>query len=67
MQGSHLTPNQQSLTPIFPLGLPTFQENLTKLHSGTPTFFRKSIWDSYFENPSENPEHEILLRLKKVT
>ena len=36
-------------------GFSTFQENLTKLHSGTPTFLKKCPWDSYFENPSENP------------
>ena len=54
-QGSHLTPNQQSLTPVFGLGLPTFQENLTKLHGGTPTFLRKCPWDSCFKNPSEYP------------
>ena len=36
-------------------GTSTFQENLIKLHSGTPTFFKKCLWDSYFENPCEIP------------
>ena len=36
-------------------GTPTFQENLTKLHGGTPTFLIKCPWDSHLENPSENP------------
>ena len=39
-QGSHLTPNQQSQTPIFGLELQLFMKNLTKLLSksvhGTP-------------------------------
>ena len=39
---------------FFGAGTPTLKENLTKLHSGTPTFL-KSPWGSYFENPSENP------------
>ena len=42
-------------------GTPTFQENLTKLHCGTPSFLKKSPWDSCFENPSENPEIMICL------
>ena len=37
-------------------GTPTFQENLTKLHSGTPVFLRECPWNSCFENPSENPD-----------
>ena len=40
----------------FGAGTPSFQENLTKLCSGTPTLLKKSPWDSCFENPSENPE-----------
>ena len=52
-QGSHLTPDQEFLL-LFGAGTPTLKENLTKLHSGTPTFL-KSPWGSYFENPSENP------------
>ena len=39
----------------FGAGTPSFQENLTKLCSGTPTLLKKSPWDSCFENPSENP------------
>ena len=55
-KGSHLTPNQQSQTPIFGL-----QENSTKLHDGTPTFLKKCPWDSCFENPSENPAVLIVI------
>ena len=62
-QGSHLTPNQQSQNPVFGLGLlTTFQENLTKLHSGTPTLIKKCPLDSCFENPSENPDTGMFLR-----
>ena len=26
------------------------------LHCGTPTFSKRCLWDSYFQNPSENPD-----------
>ena len=39
----------------FGAGTPIFQENLTKLHSGTPSILEKCPWDSCFENPSKNP------------
>ena len=42
-------------TPIFGLGTSVFQRISSKLHCGTPTFSHKCLWDSSFENPSENP------------
>ena len=41
------------------VGTPTFWGNLTKLHSGTPTFLKKCPWDSCFENPSEKSGPEL--------
>ena len=43
-------------TPMFGLGIPVFQRISSKLHCGTPTFSHKCLWDSNFQNPSENPE-----------
>ena len=34
----------------------TYQENLTKLYSGTSTYFKNCPWNSCFENPSEDPD-----------
>ena len=54
-QGSQITPYLQSFTPIFGLGTPVFQRISSNLHSGTQTFSKVCLWDSYFQNPSENP------------
>ena len=54
--GFSLTPYLESFTPIFGLGTPVFQRISSKLHCGTPTFSQKCLWDSNFQNPSENPE-----------
>ena len=53
--GFSLTPYLESFTPIFGLGTPVFQRISSKLHCGTPTFSHKCLWDSKFQNPSENP------------
>ena len=45
---------------------PTFQENLTKVHDGTPTFLKKGPWNSYFENPSENPASYSISRIQRL-
>ena len=45
-------------------GTPSFQKNLTKLYSGTPTFLKKCPLDSYFENPRDSPVYaEIQTRI----
>ena len=49
-----LTPNQQSQTPALGLVLHLFRK-INNIYSGTPTFLKKCPWDSYFENPSDNP------------
>ena len=40
-------------------GTPTFQEILSKLHSGTAGLLRKVVWDSCFHNPTENPDQYL--------
>ena len=54
--GFSLTPYLEYFTPIFGLGTPVFQGISSILHCRTPTFSQKCLWDSYFQNPSENPE-----------
>ena len=56
MSGFSLTPFLESFTPIFGLGTPVFHRISSNLHSGTPTFSKICLWDSYFQNPSENPD-----------
>ena len=53
--GFSLTPYLESFTPTFGLGTPVFPRISSNLHCGTPTFSIKCLWDSYFQNPSENP------------
>ena len=53
--GFSLTPNLESFTPTFGLGTPVFPRISSNLHCGTPTFSKRCLWDSYFQNPSENP------------
>ena len=43
------------VTPTFGLGTPVFPRISSSLHCGTPTFSKRCLWDSYFQNPSENP------------
>ena len=52
-----LTPYLESFTPTFGLGTPVFPRISSNLHCGTPTFSKRCLWDSYFQNPSENPGH----------
>ena len=54
--GFSLTPYLESITPTFRLGTPVFPRISSNLHCGTPTFSKRCLWDSYFQNPSENPE-----------
>ena len=56
ISGFSLTPYLESFTPIFGLRTPVFQRISSNLHSGTPTFSKICLWDSCFQNPSENPE-----------
>ena len=53
--GFSLTPYLESFTPTFGLGTPVFPKISSNLHCGTPTFSKRCLWDSYFQNPSENP------------
>ena len=55
LSGFSLTPYLESFTPTFGLGTPVFPRISSNLHSGTPTFSKRCLWDSYFQNPSENP------------
>ena len=57
VSGFSLTPYLESFTPIFGLGTPVFQRISSKLpvHSETPTFSQKCLWNPSFQNPSENP------------
>ena len=50
-----LTPHLESFTPTFGAGTPVFPRISSNLHCGTPTFSKRCLWDSYFQNPSENP------------
>ena len=50
-----LTPYLESFTPTFGLGTPVFPRISSNLHCGTPTFSKRCLWDSCFQNPSENP------------
>ena len=59
--GFSLTPYLESFTPTFGLGTPVFPRISSNLHCGTPTFSKRCLWDSYFQNPSENPVHEVLV------
>ena len=58
--GFSLTPYLESFTPTFGLGTPVFPRISSNLHCGTPTFSKRCLWDSYFQNPSENPVYESL-------
>ena len=51
--GFLLTPYLESFTPTF--GTPVFPRMSSNLHCGTPTSPKRCLWDSYFQNPSENP------------
>ena len=53
--GFSLTQYLGSFTPNFGLGTPVSQRISSNLVSGTPTFSKVCLWDSYFQNPSENP------------
>ena len=53
--GFSLTPYLESFTPTFGQGTPVFPRISANLHCGTPTFSKRCLWDSYFQNPSENP------------
>ena len=53
--GCSLTPYLESFTPTFGLGTPVFPRISSNLHCGTPTFSKRCLWDSFFQNPSENP------------
>ena len=55
--GFSLTPYLESFTPSFGLGTPVFPRISSNLHCGTPTFSKRCLCDSYFQNPSENPDN----------
>ena len=57
--GFSLTPYLESFTPTFGLGTPVFPGISSNLHCGTPTFSKRCLWDTYFQNPSENPVSEL--------
>ena len=54
--GFSLTPSLESFIPTFGLGTPVFPRISSNLHCGTPTFSKRCLWDSYFQNPSGNPD-----------
>ena len=54
LAGFSLSPYLESFTPTFGLGTPDFPRMSSNLHCGTPTFPKRCLWDSYFQNPSEN-------------
>ena len=54
--GFSLTPYLESFTPTFGLGTPVFPRISSNLHCGTPTFSKRCLLDSYFQNPSENSD-----------
>ena len=64
--GFSLTPYLESFTPTFGLGTPVFPRISSNLHCGTPTFSKRCLWDSYFQNPSENPALNAYNLLGKV-
>ena len=59
--GFSLTPYLESFTPTFGQGTPAFPRISSNLHCGFPTFSKRCLWDSYFQNPSENPESTTVL------
>ena len=59
--GFSLTPYLEYFTPIIGLGTPVFQGFFSFLLCRTPTFSQKCLWDSYFQNPGENPVSKIFL------
>ena len=42
LHGFSLSPNIESWIPLLAVGTPTFQRNLAKLRSGTPTCFEET-------------------------
>ena len=59
--GFSLTPHLESFTLFFGLRTPVFQRIFLSLRYGTPTFSKLCLLDSYFLNPSENPEVYLIL------
>ena len=53
ISGFSLTPYLESFTHTFWLGTPVFPRISSNLHCGTPTFSKRCLWDSYFQNPSD--------------
>ena len=46
----------------FGQGTPVFPRFSSNLYCVTPTFSKRCLWDSYFQNPSENPGYfELVL------
>ena len=62
VSGSSITPYLESFTPTFGLGTPVFPRICSNLHCETPTFSKRCLWDSYFQNPSENPAVSTLIK-----
>ena len=58
--GFSLTPYLESFTHTFDLGTPVYLRISSNLYCGTPTFSKRCLWDSYFQNPSENPGTSML-------
>ena len=61
--GFSLTPYLEYFTPIFGLGTPVFQGISSILPCRTHTFSPKCLWDSYFQNPSENPDFDNFVNM----
>ena len=64
LSGFSLTPYLESFTPTFGLGTPVFPRISSNLHCGTPTFSKRCLWDSYFQNPCENPVYSTGIKNK---
>ena len=62
--GFSLTPYLESFIPTFGLGTPIFPRISSNLHCGTPTFSKRCLWDSYFQDPSENPDTVTIVKPK---
>ena len=58
--GFSLTPSLESFTPTFGLGTPDFTRMSSNLYCRTPTFSKRCLWGSYFQNPSENPDGNMI-------
>ena len=56
LQSSHLLMICSSELPFLVLGLLFFEGGYILLYCGTPTFWQRGLWDSWFQNPSESSD-----------